>query len=142
MLLLVALLVGSVSAWGADADVTYDVANGTVSNGTLIASGASFPGEGSANFKMNDGYFILGKSGAYINFPTYSSNVSKIVVTGRSGASGSTKMNIFVGSTAVSTETIGCTGTNTYNIASGYQAAGTQYTLKVTSTKSKHLPMP
>ena len=139
MLLLVALLVGSVSAWGVDADVTYDVANGTVSNGTLIASGASFPGEGSDNFKMNTGYFILGKSGAYINFPIYSSNVSKIVVTGRSGASSSTKMNIFVGTTAVSTETTGSTGTNTYNIASGYQTAGTQYTLKVTSNHNAQI---
>ncbi len=139
MLLLVALLVGSTSAWGADADVTYDVANGTVSNGTLIASGASFPGEGSDNFKMNTGYFILGKSGAYINFPIYSNNVSKIVVTGRSGASSSTKMNIFVGTTAVSTETTGSTGTNTYNIASGYQTAGTQYTLKITSNHNAQI---
>lgn len=122
-----------------DADVSYDVANGTVSNGILTASGASFPGEGSANFKMNTGYFILGKSGAYINFPTYSNKVSKIVVTGRSGASGSTKMNIFVGNTAVSTETTGSTGTNTYEINPNYQAAGTQYTLKVTSSHNAQI---
>ena len=121
--------------------VVYDFTESgwTVSNGTLSNVEVSFTGEGSDNFKMNSGYFLLGKSGAYINFPAYSKSVSKIIVTGRSGASGSVKQNIFVGETAVSTETTGATGTNTYEIASGQQTAGTIYTLKVTSSHNTQI---
>ena len=137
MLLLCALVVGS-NAW-ADADVTYDFANATVSGSTVTASGVSFSGYGKDNFKMNSGYFMIGKTGSYITFPTYGSPVEKIVVTGRDGASASTKMNIFVGETAVSTETTGSTGANTYKIASASQAAGTTYTLKVTSNHNAQI---
>ena len=112
----------------------WSVSNGTLSNGTV-----SFTGSGSDNFKMNNGYFMMGKSGAYITFPTYSYPVTKIVVTGKSGASASTKQNIFVGTTAVSTETTGATGTNTYNINSDYQTAGTTYILKVTSSHNTQI---
>lgn len=121
--------------------VTYDFTGSgwTVSNGTLSNGEVSFTGAGEANFKMNTGYFILGKNNAYINFPAYSAPVTKIVVTGREGASGSVKQNIFVGTTAVSTETTGATGTNTYLIASDHQAAGTIYTLKVTSNHNTQI---
>ena len=130
------------SAWAAEtADVTYDftgsdwsVSNGTLSNGTV-----SFTGSGTDNFKMNSGYFMMGKSGAYIDFPKYESAVEKIVVTGRSGASTAVKQNIFVGENSASTETTGAAGTNTYEIASAYQAAGTQYTLKVTSNHNTQI---
>ena len=141
MLLLLAMIAGVGSVWGQDADVTYNIADGDwiVEDGALTNGTVSFTGAGSANFKKNSGYFMMGKSGAYINFPTYSSAVEKIVVTGNSGASSSTKMNIFVGETAVSTETTGCTGTNTYEIAEDYQAEGTQYTLKVTSNHNAQI---
>ena len=121
--------------------VVYDFTGSdwTVSNGTLSNGEVSFTGAGSANFKMNTGYFMMGKKDAYINFPAYSQPVTKIVVTGREGASGSVKQNIFVGETAVSTETTGATGVNTYNIDSGYQAAGTVYTLKVTSAHNTQI---
>ena len=112
----------------------WSVSNGTLSNGTV-----SFTGSGPDNFKMNSGYFMMGKSGAYITFPTYSYPVTKIVVTGKSGASALTKQNIFVGTTAVSTETTGATGTNTYNINSDYQSAGTTYILKVTSSHNTQI---
>ncbi len=132
-------MIVSVGAWAQE--VTYDftgtgwsVSNGTLSNGTV-----SFTGEGGANFKMNGGYFMMGKSGAYINFPTYDFAVEKIEVVGRSGASTGVKQNIFVGDDAVSTETEGATSTNTYEIASAYQAAGTQYTLKVTSSHNTQI---
>lgn len=133
--LLISFSIGQI--WAA-ADVTYDFTgtDWTVSNGTLSNGTVSFTGAGSANkgsFKMNGGYFMLGKKDAYLTFPTYSSAVEKIVVTGKSGASASTKMNIYVETTAVSTETVGSTGTNTYEIASASQAAGTTYTLRVTS---------
>ena len=129
------------SVWAADADVTYDFTGSgwTASNGTLSNGTVSFTGAGSGSFKMNSGYFMLGKSGAYINFPTYSNAVEKIVVTGRNGASGSVVQNIYVGETAVSTATTGATGTNTYEIASANQAAGTQYTLKVTSSHNTQI---
>ena len=126
-------------AWGQE--VTYDFTGSdwSVNNGVLTNGTVSITGQGSANFKMSSGYFMMGKSGAYITLPTYDFAVSKIEVVGRSEASASTKMNIYVGNEAVSTETTGCTGTNTYEIASGYQAAEKQYTLKVTSSHNAQI---
>ena len=141
MLLLCALIVGSGSAW-ADADVSYNFTSGwSVSGGNTLSNGVnSFTGSGAgakAAFKVSGSspnqYFFMGKSGAYLTFPVYPKAVERIVVTGNSGGSASAKMNIFVGGTAVSTETTGSTGTNTYIIASANQAAGNVYTLKVTS---------
>ena len=141
--LLFTLIGGGNFAWGANADVTYDFTgsdwtakDGTLSNGTVSFTGASST---NGSFKMNSGYFMLGKSGAYLNFPTYSSPVEKIVVTGNSGASVSVIQNIYVGNDAVSTATTGATGGNTYNINSNYQTAGTQYTLKVTSSHNTQI---
>lgn len=133
LLLLAMLLSGAGSTWAQD--VTYNIADASwqVSGGALTNGEISFVGEGTENFKKNNGYFMMGKKGAYINFPTYESAVEKIVVTGNSGASTAVKMNVFVGDVAVSEETTGITGTNTYEIDSDYQEAGTTYTLKVTS---------
>lgn len=80
-----------------------------------------------------------------MTLPKFDFAVSKIEVVGHAGASASVGQNIFVGDKAVSTETKGAamdtgdknkTGdakTNTYEINAAYQAAGNQYTLKVTS---------
>ena len=77
---------------------------------------------------------LFGKSGAYLTLPAFGYDVHKIDVVGSSGASEVVKQNIFVGETAVSTETTGAKDvTNTYDIAEEYQAAGNVYTLKVTS---------
>jgi len=138
---LLAMIV-SVGAWAQQ--VTYDFTGSdwSVSNGVLTNGTVSFTGEGKgskANFKMNNGYFMLGQNGAYINFPTYDFAVERIEVVGRDGASASVKQNIYVGDDAVSTETSGATGTNTYEIASAYQATGTQYTLKVTSAHNTQI---
>ena len=140
MLLLCALIAGGSSVW-ADADVTYDFTGSDwkVSNGTLSNGIVSFTGAGGANFKMNSGYFMMGKSGAYLNFPTYTSAVEKIVVTGRSGASTSVGQNIYVENVAVSAATTGAASANTYEIDSDYQAAGTQYTLKVTTAHNTQI---
>lgn len=121
--------------------VVYDFTGDdwTVSNGVLTNGTVSFTGEGGANFKMNDGYFFMGKTGAYLTFPAYSASVSEIVVTGKSGASSAVVQNIFVGDTPVSTATTGATGANTYIIASDYQEAGTIYTLKVTSNHNTQI---
>lgn len=136
--LLISFSIGQI--WAA-ADVTYDFTgtDWTVSSGTLSNGTVSFTGAGGANFKMNSGYFMMGKSGAYINFPTYESAVEKIVVTGRSGASTAVGQNIYVGETAVSTATTGAAGENTYEIASTAQAAGTTYTLKVTTAHNTQI---
>lgn len=89
-------------------------------------------------------YLALGKSGAQITLPTFNFAVSKITVTGKGGASASVKQNIYVGETAVSTETTGAATatsqgvtstaiTNEYVINESYRAVGTEYIFKVTS---------
>lgn len=95
-------------------------------------------------------YLILGKNGATLTLPKFNFAVSKIVVEGNKGASASVKQNIFVGDKAVSTETIGAAEkadpqsdgpakTNTYEIDPGFQAAGNQYVLKVTSAHNTQI---
>lgn len=84
-------------------------------------------------------YILLGKKDAYLTLPAFSFDVEKIVVEGNSAASGSVKQNIFVGDDAVSTETTSAKVTQTYLIASGKQAAGTIYQLKVTSAHNTQI---
>lgn len=92
------------------------------------------------NYKLNNGYLILGRSGSTLTFPAFTWKTTKIVVYGTSSASESVKQNIFVGTTAVSTETTGAKNvTNTYEIDSDYQAAGTVYILKVTSAHNTQI---
>ena len=101
------------------------------SNGTYTIQVA---GENSGYYYVSNGsYLLFGKSGAYIKLPAFSFDVERIDVVGNSGASSAVTQNIFVGETAVSTQTKGATGTNLYEIASDYQAAGNVYTLKVTN---------
>ncbi len=76
---------------------------------------------------------MLGKEGSTLTLPAFNFKVSKIVVVGNSSASAAVKQNIYVGETAVSTETTGAKGTNEYVIASDKRAIGTIYTLKVTN---------
>ena len=96
------------------------------------------PSNGDYHYNSN-GFLLMGKSGAYLTLPTFDFDVEKIEVVGNSSASGSVVQNIYVGSTAVSTATTGATGTNTYVIADDYQAAGTAYTLKVTSNHNTQI---
>lgn len=111
------------------------------SNGTYTVTLAAQTGY----YFNTDGYLMLGKKGSTLTLPKFDFAVSKIEVVGHAGASASVGQNIFVGDKAVSTETKGAamdtgdknkTGdakTNTYEINAAYQAAGNQYTLKVTS---------
>ena len=141
-LLTLALL--TMSAWAA-ADVTLNFTSNewglpagsgagqttaqTYTNGTYTITL-----EASTKYYYNaDGYLLFGKANSKLTLPAFDQAVEKIVVTGRSGASSGTVMNIYVDSTAVSTATTGSTGTNTYEIDENYQAAGTVYTLMVTS---------
>lgn len=118
--------------WGIPTGTSKEggVTEGTFSDGTYTIS---LTAASSKAYFNKDGYLILGKQDATLTLPTLDFAVSKIVVTGRTGASPSTKMNVYVGDEAVSTETTGCTGVNTYAIAEKSQAAGTVYTLKVNS---------
>ena len=89
---------------------------------------------------MNSGYFMLGQSGAYITLPAYDFDVEKIEVVGRGVVHlVSCKQKHFVGDEAVSTETTGVTGSNSYDIDANYQDAGTQYTIKVTSAHNSQI---
>jgi len=81
-----------------------------------------------------DGYLLFGKKDATLTLPAFSFDVKRIEVIGREGASGSTLENIYVGDVAVSTECKGATGTNAFDIAAEYQAAGNVYVLKISST--------
>ena len=89
---------------------------------------------GTTHYKQNSGYLILGKANSYLKLPAFDFDVGKIVVTGtKQGGSDSVNFNIYVGDTEVSTAATGTRGTKTFEIASGYQAAGNAYTLRVTS---------
>ena len=86
-----------------------------------------------------DHYLLFGKQGAYLTLPAFNFDVERIDIEGNSTASAGTKQNIFVGDEAVSTETTGAQGTNYFTIAEGYQAAGTIYTIKVTSKHNNQI---
>lgn len=92
-------------------------------------------GGGSSNghYFNASGYLMNGKKGATLTFPVFNFAVSKIEVVGNKGASSSTEQNIYVDTIPVSTATIGSAGTNVYEIAEAYQAAGNVYILKISS---------
>ena len=141
MLSLIAMVCGSVSAqevvfdftedvWGIGTEQVKEAGSYTYNGYTIKLTPA-----GSGNYFRwyTQNYVLLGKQGATLEFPPFDFEVEKIVITGREGASGSTKQNIYVGETAVSTETTGAIGENTYKINADYQTAGTVYTLKINS---------
>ena len=150
MLLLCALIAGSTSSW-ADADVTLDFTAagndwGIPTSGTNTARTSFTNGDytiylyATTNYKANNGYLILGKKDSYLELPAFDFDVEKIEVLGHSGASASVKQNIYVGETAVSTETTGANGiTNIYAIAEANQAAGTIYKLMITSAHNTQI---
>lgn len=112
-----------------------NTAEGTFTDGTYSIKLAA-----ATNYKLNNGYLILGKTDSYLELPAFSFDVDYITVEGTSGASADVKQNIFVGETAVSTETTGAKNvTNKYAIASAYQAAGNVYTLKITSNHNTQI---
>ncbi len=95
-------------------------------------------------FHTSGKYLMLGKKGSTLTFPAFTSAVTKIEVAGTSSASTAVKQNIFAiikgEAVAVSTETTGAKDvTNSYAIASEYQAAGTIYQLQVTSAHNTQI---
>lgn len=108
------------------------------SDGTYTVKIAGSQGEG--YYWLSQGKdLLLGKNGAYLQLPAFDKPVAKIVIDGYSGASGKVTQNIYVGETAVSTETTSAKETHTYEIAPGYQAAGNIYTLKVTNDNNTQI---
>ena len=83
---------------------------------------------------------LMGKNGATLTFPAFPFKVKMIKVYGTPGASTGVKQNIFVGDDPISTETTGAKDvTNVYRIPSAYQAIGTVYVLKVTSSANTQI---
>lgn len=152
LLTLLVMLCGTVFAQEETPEVTLDFTSNTnwqipegSSNG-ITASTEYSDGTNSVTLSAatkfyynTDGYLMLGKNGSTLTLQAFSFDVEKIVVTGRTGASTSVKQNIFVGDVAVSTETTGAASANTYEIAADKQAAGTIYTLKVTSNHNTQI---
>jgi hypothetical protein len=144
LLLLCALIVGSGTMWATDPELTLAftsawTAGDNNSDGekvftkTIGETTYTISGKGGTNFKFNGDYFIFGKTNAYINLPKVNFDVEKIEVVGNSNASPSVVHNIFVGNDAASTAITGMQGTSSFVIGTNYQAANTQYILKVTS---------
>lgn len=139
VLAIAAAAAGPVRGQNANPDVTLDFTsndwNIPTSNTTTTESYTdgtySITLSATYAYKFTSGYLLLGKSGSYLELPEFESAVEKIEVVGNSAASGSVNQNIYVGGTAVSTQTTGAKGTNTYVINENYRAAGNIYTLKV-----------
>ena len=153
MLLLFALIAGMSSVWADETpEVTLDFttnsewgfpvgsSNGLTEENSYTAGGYTITLSATTKYYFNnDGYLMIGKSGSTLTLPAFSFDVSKIVVTGNSAASADTKQNIFVGNQAVSTETKGSKTSQTYEIADGYETAGTIYSFKVTSNHNAQI---
>ena len=87
-------------------------------------------------FSPTEPYILLGKQGAYLQLPAFSSAVDSIKVVGSPNASTSVEQNIYVDDNnswvAVSTQTTGMKNvTQKYVIDENYRAAGNIYVIKV-----------
>lgn len=125
--------------WNLPTENTKDKQSFTNNGYTItLEGGTAGNGYRFSTFK-GDSYLIMGQTNSTLTLPAFDFAVSKIEVVGHDGASAAVKQNIFVGTTAVSTETTGAADadkkalTNTYEINADYQAAGNVYVLKVTS---------
>jgi predicted DNA binding protein len=74
-----------------------------------------------------------------LTLPAFDFDVTSIEVVGAEKASAAVIQNFYVGENAISTQTVGAQGTNKYEIAADYQAAGNQYTLKVESAHNTQI---
>ena len=121
--------------WGLPTDYTKEEGSFEANGYTITLAGQTKGYKYEATYK----YLILGQNGAYLTLPAFDFKVGKIEIVGREGASNAVKQNIYVGDNAVSNETTGATGTNTYVIAADYQAAGNIYSLKVNSAHNTQI---
>ena len=114
-------------------------AEASFTNGTYTVKVAGANGYYYYTDKTKGNCLLFGKKDAYVELPAFSFDVERIDVEGNAGGSGSVTQNIFVGETAVSTQTTGAKGTNLYEIASEYQAAGNVYKIKVTNDNNSKI---
>ena len=114
-------------------------AEASFTNGTYTVKVAGANGYYYYTDKTNGNCLLFGKKDAYVELPAFSFDVERIDVEGNAAGSGSVTQNIFVGETAVSTQTTGVKGTNLYEIASEYQAAGNVYKIKVTNDNNSKI---
>ena len=114
-------------------------AEASFTNGTYTVKVAGANGYYYYTDKTNGNCLLFGKKDAYVELPAFSFDVERIDVEGNAGGSASVTQNIFVGETAVSTQTTGVKGTNLYEIASEYQAAGNVYKIKVTNANNSKI---
>lgn len=116
--------------WGFPTKYVMNETNSYTNDGHIVTL---YSNSGSG-YKHSNSVLLIGKADATLTFEAFDFDVDLIKVTGpTSGASTSVTQNIYVGTTAVSTETKGANGTNKYEINSDYQSAGTIYTLKITN---------
>ena len=116
----------------AKANIATEAKDFTDGTYTVTLTGSTGKEEG-YYFNAMGKNLILGKKGATLKFPKFDFPVSKIVLEGSSNGSGKVTFNIFVGDKAVSTEVTGIKTEQTFEIAAGSQAAGTQYVMKLTN---------
>lgn len=107
--------------------------------GEYTYNGVTISFDAPKGFYYSSKYLMLkGKGGiGRLTLPAFNFAVEKIEVVGNTGASGSTKENIYVGNTAVSTEKKGSASTNAFVINKQYQAAGNRYTLQVSAANAQ-----
>jgi len=129
-------------------DVTLNLIDGnwgfptsnTTEDGTYTnsVSGYSVTCHAPTNYKVSGSdYFFIGKSGAYILLPEFTSPIEKIVVSGNSGGAADVAWNIYQGETAVSTAASGCKNdAYTFDIAPANQKANVAHAIKVTNAKN------
>ena len=110
---------------------TNNYSNGTYS---IVLSA-----ESNGYYYNTQGYLIMGKNGTSLSLPAFDFAVSKIAVTGRSGASASVVQNLYVGDDAISDKTTGAGGVNNYLIPNDKRAAGTIYKLMVGSNSNTQI---
>lgn len=109
----------------------------TYSNGTYSITINASAGHYLVGSKENNYSLLLGKKNATLTLPAFDFDVEKIVLkkTTQTGSE-STTQNIYVGSTAVSTQTKSADKDQTYEIKADYQKAGNIYVLKVTNANN------
>ncbi|MBO4611945.1 MAG: chitobiase/beta-hexosaminidase C-terminal domain-containing protein [Bacteroidaceae bacterium] len=146
LLLLFALVAGSGSVWADDTE-TFDFTSNNWGLPTTSGTTARTQYTNSSTnqkvylYAANAYYYysdksclLIGKSGSYIELPSFTKKVTKIDVTYSSGTSENVNVNIYVGSTAVSTaQKAKKSSTNSHSIGSSYQAAGNVYKIQMTN---------
>lgn len=122
----------------AKANIATEAKDFTDGTYTVTLTGSTGKEEG-YYFNAMGKNLMLGKKGATMKFPKFDFPVSKIVFEGSSSGSGKVTFNIFVDDKAVSTQATGIKKEQTFEIAAGSQAAGTQYVLKLTNANNIQL---